>query len=66
MSVEAAMRTGEMWNIAESAFLGVMFSFWMSFTPSARFCRYPAPRWVGLCVRLKGQNGRDQMEIMIP
>jgi len=55
-----------MWNIAESAFRGVMFSFWRSLTPSAMFCRYPVPRCVGRPARLKGQNGRDQIEIMMP
>ena len=55
-----------MWNIAESAFRGVMFSFWMSFTPSARFCKYPRPLCVGRWTRLNGQKGRDQMEIMMP
>src|SRR5207247_9489981 len=38
----------------------------MSFTPSARFCRYPRPLCVGRCTRLNGQNGSDQMEIMMP
>ena len=39
MTVDEAMRTGAVWNIAESAFAGVMFSFWSSFTPSATFWR---------------------------
>src|SRR6267378_4687986 len=38
----------------------------MSFTPSARFWRYPRPLWVGRCTRLNGQNGRDHTEIMMP
>ena len=70
ITVDDAIRTGAVWNIAESAFAGVMFSFWSSFTPSATFWRYPRPRWVGLFRRFahqeKGQNGRDQMLIMIP
>src|SRR5213594_1682263 len=66
MSVDDAMRTGEMLNIAESAFRGVMFSFCRSLTPSAMFCKYPVPRWVGRWARLNGQNGSDQIEIMMP
>src|SRR2546428_12246463 len=70
ITVEEAIRTGAVWNIAESAFAGVMFSFWRSFTPSATFCRYPRPRWVGLFLRFahheNGQKGRDQMLIIIP
>src|SRR3972149_336983 len=66
MRVLAAIRTGAMWNIAESASLGVRFSFRRSLTPSATFWRYPRPMWVGRSFRLKGQNGRDQMETMIP
>src|SRR5438093_9501758 len=38
----------------------------MSFTPSARFCRYPRPLCVGRCTRLNGQKGSDQTEIMMP
>src|SRR3990170_7246385 len=68
--VDEAMRTGAVWNIGESAFAGVMFSFWRSFTPSATFWRYPRPLWVGLFRRFahheNGQNGRDHTLIMIP